>query len=248
MLVFIKNMTLTQSRPLEMLNLINQFKKYIKKRKGIIFMIPFLFSAYPSKAETRYYAFKVLEKVYSLSDIQVLNEQRQYLKCSMFGELKFEKLLNFKNFNDKEFEKEFKIAKGKKSNNPKIEAYLNQSILVIKLLLTMKKYDLTLNKSLQRSILKAIKENKCGDLGYVDGYKSEMRSWFKNYIKIEIYFNTKFALQQYIVSELEIKSDMKKKGISFNKAKNSILQSRKRNAINIFLKSIVRQISHESFW
>ncbi len=76
----------------------------------------------------------------------------------------------------------------------------------------------------------------------------EIEPIYKDFMKMEIYFKSRFYTQNFLVSKSDLEKDYNQTFPTEESRKNHIISLKRQNAVSTFVKSLENQISHEENW
>lgn len=166
----------------------------------------------------------------------------------MFNNSFTKNFISFDRYSEKKVRKELdQLIKRKKIILPnRYKTFFKKLITFTKLAKYIGSQKIEISKDLQADLIQTDKVNKCGGLGFGE---EGLVKWFENYVKVEMYFKSRFQLTAFIASDREIKNLREQnKSLSIKAAKELLQESKLKASVNIFLISIDKQYEHEVFW
>lgn len=230
---------------LRSINLFKSIHKYLVL--GTAFLaVPFTICA---QEQVDFFPFKVKDEVYTASELLVNIDHFKYLECIFFEDAISLKFLPVHTYNiDKMKELSKKFSQNLKTEMPgELKQLFETLVTYIKLKNYIDSQQFKIDKELKQILLKSDKQNKCNAFGFSQA--NQITPWFEDLVKVEMYFKTRFRDNSFVISSTEISNEMaKNSSLTKESAYKKLLNIKRGQAIEVFLISISKQITHEFFW
>lgn len=216
--------------------------------KGIV-LITVPLSLWSNEIPTQdFFPFKVKGVIYTANETLDFINQVNQLDCVMFGESFLLKFLKIKTFKRTAIKLEIEKFIETKQITSILKDYFTEVVLLLKLKTYIESQAYRIDENLSAIIIKSDKMNNCQGHG-IDTQNKKLVPWLEDLVKLEMYFKSRFKDSTFVISDAEINSTMKKdENFSKDAARARLLKKKRSESIEIFLQSIIKQVSHEFFW